>query len=234
MIVAMAAQVALASVVGSVHCIAMCGPLVALHSGARTVPLALVHSVGRLTTYVVLGVGAGVVGNALDLAGDMSAVQSIAMLIGGIAILAWGLVALAVARGWRRDSGGMDTRAFARGLMRIRTRRPGLRVWLMGVITGLLPCGWLWAFVVLAGGTGHWWSGAIVMVAFWLGTVPAMVGVLAFAGPVLDRIRTRLPTITALVLISLGIGTLTMRWHDVGRAQVTHPSCHCHSQDATS
>ena len=40
------------------------------------------------------------------------------------------------------------------------------------------------------------------MVAFWLGTVPAMVGLLAFAGPLFARIRARMPAITAVVLIA--------------------------------
>ena len=234
MILAMAAQIAVSSVVGSVHCIAMCGPLVGLHSGARTVRLALIHSLGRLTTYTALGIGAGAIGSALDVAGHVGAVQKVAMLIAGLAILTWGCVALATALGLRLPRLTKTSTAFTQGLLQIRTQRPATRVWLIGVLTGLLPCGWLWAFVVVAGGTGHWWSGGLLMVAFWLGTVPAMVGVLAFAGPLLDRIRTRLPLITAMVLISLGVGTLTMRWHDIGQAQVTHPSCHCHQQEATS
>ena len=174
-------------------------------------------------TTTALGIGAGAIGSALDVAGHVGAVQKVAMLIAGLAILTWGCVALATALGLRLPRLTKTSTAFTQGLLQIRTQRPATRVWLIGVLTGLLPCGWLWAFVVVAGGTGHWW-----------GTVPAMVGVLAFAGPLLDRIRTRLPLITAMVLISLGIGTLTMRWHDIGQAQVTHPSCHCHQQEATS
>ena len=98
----------------------------------------------------------------------------------------------------------------------------------MGTLTGLLPCGWLWAFVVTAGGTGHPASGAAVMGAFWLGTVPAMVGLLAFAGPVLAQLRARMPAITAVVLIALGLGTLALRWRDAGAAEVMAPHCHCH------
>ena len=95
----------------------------------------------------------------------------------------------------------------------------------MGTLTGLLPCGWLWAFVITAGGSGHVASGAAVMAAFWLGTVPAMVGVLGVLGPALGRLRARMPAITAIALIAVGLGTLAMRWHDAGQA--TH--CYlCH------
>jgi sulfite exporter TauE/SafE len=98
----------------------------------------------------------------------------------------------------------------------------------MGTLTGLLPCGWLWAFVITAGGTGHPLSGAAVMAAFWIGTVPAMVGLLAFAGPVIAGIRARMPVVTAMVLIALGLGTLAFRWRDAGVVQVIAPHCHCH------
>ena len=40
----------LSSLLGSVHCVAMCGPLVGLHGGARTLRLALMQSLGRLAT----------------------------------------------------------------------------------------------------------------------------------------------------------------------------------------
>jgi sulfite exporter TauE/SafE len=103
-----------------------------------------------------------------------------------------------------------------------------MRAWLTGVLTGLLPCGWLWAFVVMAAGTGSLAGGGLVMLAFWLGTVPAMVGLLTFAGPTLARIRARLPALTAIALIVMGLGTLAYRWRDAGAGQVTAPHCHCH------
>jgi hypothetical protein len=89
-----------------------------------------------------------------------------------------------------------------------------------------LPCGWLWAFVVAAAGTASPWTGAAVMAVFWLGTVPAMTGVLAFGGPVIDRVRRRLPAISAGVLIVLGLATLAVRWRDAGATGVTTPHCH--------
>jgi len=100
------------------------------------------------------------------------------------------------------------------------------RAWLVGVLTGLLPCGWLWAFVVSAAGTAHSATGAMVMAVFWLGTVPAMTGVLALGGALVDRIRRRMPVISACVLIVLGVSTLASRWIDAGAAGATAPHCH--------
>ena len=64
------------------------------------------------------------------------------------------------------------------------------------------------------------------MLVFWAGTVPAMTGALTLGGPVFAWLRNRMPVVTALALIVLGLGTLALRWRDAGAAQVTHPSCH--------
>ncbi|TMQ13148.1 MAG: sulfite exporter TauE/SafE family protein [Deltaproteobacteria bacterium] len=213
------------SLAGSLHCVAMCGPLVGLHGGARSLRLALIHALGRLTTYGALGALAGLVGSAVDVAGHLAAVQHVAAIVAGGAIVGWGVRAIAVAAGWItvQSSGGA---LFQRGLVQIRGRRPAGRAWLVGVLTGLLPCGWLWAFVVSAAGTASPVAGALVMAVFWLGTVPAMTGVLALGGAVLDAMRRRMPVISAGILIVLGLATLAGRWADAGATGATAPHCH--------
>ena len=117
--------------------------------------LALVHALGRLATYVALGAVAGAIGSAIDLAGHLGGVQRVATIVAGVAILAWGACARSRSRAAGvapRPRGG---RAFARGARPDPRRGAAARArWLVGVLTGLLPCGWLWAFVVAAGGTG--------------------------------------------------------------------------------
>jgi sulfite exporter TauE/SafE len=220
-----------ASVIGSLHCVAMCGPLISLHGGAHSLRLAIVHALGRLTTYGVLGLLAGAVGRALDLAGDLANVQRTATIVAAVAIVGWGSVQIATALGWwaPRSRAGAPSPAgwqLGRGLLQIRKRQPTLRTWLVGVLTGLLPCGWLWAFVVSAAGTASPWAGAVVMAVFWAGTVPAMTGMLTLAGPMIQRVRRRLPVITGVVLIALGLGTLATRWTDAGTRGIAAPSCH--------
>lgn len=222
--IALYAGIAATSLVGSVHCVAMCGPLVGMHGGARSVRLALVHALGRLATYAVLGAIAGALGSAIDLAGDLAHVQRAATIVAGAVIVAAGVISIL-----RRPAvRGPKPSAFGDALVQIRTTKPARRAWLMGALTGLIPCGWLWAFAITAAGTGSALAGAAVMGVFWLGTVPAMTGVLAFAGPVIARIRARMPTVTAVALIAIGLGTLALRWRDAGATQVAHPHCHCH------
>lgn len=224
------ATILVSSVAGSLHCVGMCGPLVGLHGGARSLRLALIHALGRLTTYALLGGIAGLVGQAVDLAGRMATVQHVASIVAGGVIVAWGLRSIALAMGWLTERATRNT-LFTRGLTQIRSKRAASRAWLVGVLTGFLPCGWLWAFVVSAAGTASPWTGAAVMFLFWLGTVPAMTGVLTFAGPVIERVRRKLPVISATVMIALGLATLAMRWDKVPAAAGEPPAPACHHQD---
>jgi uncharacterized protein len=213
------------SLAGSLHCVAMCGPLVGLHGGARSLRLALVHAMGRLTTYATLGALAGLLGGAVNMAGHLAAIQHGAAIAAGILIVGWGVRTIAIARGWITTSGSAPV-LFQRGLVQLRTRRAISRAWRIGMLTGLLPCGWLWVFVVSAAGTGSPWTGAAVMSVFWLGTVPAMTGLLAFGGPIIAWARRRLPVVTASVMIALGLVTLATRWRDAGASGVNAPHCH--------
>ena len=56
-----------------------------------------------------------------------------------------------------------------------------LTTYWLGVCLGFLPCGLLYAALAIAMGTGHPGLGALAMVAFGLGTVPALI-VVAVAG----------------------------------------------------
>ena len=79
--------------------------------------------------------------------------------------------------------------------------RPVNRALVIGLLTGFLPCGWLYAFAIVAAGTGSVVMGAAVMVAFWAGTVPILaslgIGVQALTG----TLGRRLPLATALVIV---------------------------------
>ena len=96
-----------ASVVGSLHCIGMCGPFVAFYSGAdgsggaRRLFSHAAYSGGRLLTYAVFGIAAGAVGAALDVAGSLAGFQRIAAIIAGVTMILWGVFALLQIRGVR-------------------------------------------------------------------------------------------------------------------------------------
>lgn len=87
--IALLATIFVTSLAGSLHCLAMCGPLVGL-VGEHSLRLAGVHALGRLLTYVTLGAAAGLVGGAVNLAGRLGQVQHAATLIAGAIVVILG------------------------------------------------------------------------------------------------------------------------------------------------
>ncbi len=211
---AVLATVLVASLVGSLHCAGMCGGLVAFYagtdasSGLRRMVSHGVYNGGRLLGYLLLGTAAGAVGAALDVAGSLAGFQRVAMLAAGVTMIAWGIVALLQIRGFNlfRHSGDGPLQRRIRRAFAVASRKPPVvRAGTVGLLSALLPCGWLWAFVVTAAGTGSAGGGALVMAAFWAGTVPVLlaigVGAQVFATP----IRRFTPSITAVLLVVLGL-----------------------------
>jgi hypothetical protein len=214
----------LASLAGSLHCVGMCGPFVAFYSAAdagessrRARLLAHVAYAGaRLLVYVLLGVLAGALGAGLDRAGaSLLAVQRGAAIVAGATMVGWGALGLATAFGLRWSTAGREPgrlRALVAALIRrVRSRPPAVRAATMGLLAPLLPCGWLYAFVVAAATTGSASRGALLMAAFWLGSVPALAGLGAALGFLSAPLRRRLPVLTAAVVLVVGLLALTGR-----------------------
>lgn len=220
---ALLSAVLLASLLGSTHCAGMCGAFVAFAVGApgpagskpaSRVTLNGAYNLGRLCTYITLGAIAGALGAALDLGGSLIGIQRIAAYAAGGIMALFGIRALLTHFGVRipRVPVPRVLVSLARaGHARAFDLPPVSRAAVVGLLTTLLPCGWLYAFVVVSAGTASPLLGAVSMAVFWLGTLPIMaaigVGVQSLSGP----LRRYLPLATSLVLVGAGLWTLTGR-----------------------
>jgi hypothetical protein len=182
--------------------------------GASRVALAASYNAGRMLTYVLLGTMAGVVGHGLNLGGGLVGVQRVALALSAGLML--GIAALRIARelgvlvpamripqGMLAFSRRAHERAFA--------LPPSLRALAVGMLTTLLPCGWLYTVVVAAAGTASPLAGALVMAAFWLGTLPMMAGVAIGARAVLGRLGPRSGLVAAVLMAIAAMWTLSQR-----------------------
>jgi len=221
-----------ASLVGSLHCVGMCGPFVGFYAGAdssggaRRMLSHAVYSGGRLLSYVMLGLAAGSIGAVLDLAGSLAGVQRIAGITAGVVMVAWGVLALLQIRGVsifkHTRTQGPVAKMVRQGFGFVGGKPPLVRAATVGLLSGLLPCGWLWAFLVTAAGTGFALGGAAVMTAFWLGTVPALVAVGLGAQLISGPLRRHVPAITAVLLVALGLFAIIGRPASVTAAVAKH------------
>ncbi|MBI1246266.1 sulfite exporter TauE/SafE family protein [bacterium] len=213
-----------ASLIGSGHCVGMCGPFAILASRnenpgrIRAVASLGGYHFGRLLTYVLLGLVAGTAGSLVDLGGSLLGWQRLAAWLTGFVMIAYGVIALLrltrVGSVHFRLPGRLGQ--FVQRLYRFSGQLTGVKRSLaIGGITALLPCGWLYAFVLIAVGTSKPWAGAGVMLAFWLGTVPLLslfgLGIHWLS----ERWKRWLPMATAILLIASGFLTISMRAYAV-------------------
>jgi sulfite exporter TauE/SafE len=211
--------IVIASLAGSLHCAAMCGPFSAAVCGVgaegRVNPLNQVaYHLGRLLTYLGLATAAGLLGSALDLAGSAAGIGSASAFVAGGLLVIWGVSTLFAERGLvslKRRAPRRLGALLGSTLTRVRGLPPLPRAFALGLSTTLLPCGWLYAFVATAAGSGGVAPALGVLSAFWLGTIPALVT----AGVGLRGLTTRLGeharVATASLIVVSGVVVLALR-----------------------
>lgn len=218
---AFALAIAGASLMGSLHCVGMCGPfaLWAMGSDRRGSVVSGYH-LGRLTTYLSAGLLAGLIGSTITITGEVAGYQSLAAKLAGGMLVVVGTVQIVRRTRWwgrlrRTDVAGPKRSRIAGWLQLakpiIQSRGPIGRAYLGGLLTTWLPCGWLYLFVLVAGSTGDVIAALIVMSAFWIGTLPALTGLMYGAGALAGRFRWAVPTATSLLLIGAGLYTVSGR-----------------------
>lgn len=214
---ALLGAVLLTSLLGSIHCVGMCGPLVVSAatplgaSRAGVLGAQLLYHAGRLATLGLLGALAGALGAGVSDLGQLLGFQRAAAILTGVALLGWGGFLL-----WRGGGAGFHlalpgAAAVGRAFQAVGSWPPARRALLLGALTPLLPCGWLYLFVIPAAGSGSASSGALVLLAFGLGSVPALLGVALAFRETFGRFRERLQKITAVLLILTGALLLAQR-----------------------
>lgn len=220
------------------HCLGMCGPLAAFAcrgGGGARAPVR--YQLGRTIAYVSLGALFGGVGSAVVSALPVSWAST---------ITSWALaIALAVAalRLWRgsapaddaaqpivlrrgRGRGGRGPSLFQRALAVVK-RDP----FAVGLLTGILPCGALFAALVLAAGTGSPVAGAAVMLGF---VTASGVGLLV-AGALVARVAVlRRPELSRIVAVVLAVGALLLVLRPIPTIGSDRPACHAPQHDARS
>jgi len=227
-VTALAVTVLAASLVGSLHCAGMCGGFVAFYAGAGGRRPGLGHAAynaGRLAAYAALGALAGALGAALDLAAAPAGIQRGAALLAGALMALWGtwtLLEMAGVRVARLEPPAALSGAVARGVAAVAAQPPVTRALVIGLLSGLLPCGWLYAFIVTAAGTGDPLRGAGLMAVFWLGTLPVMAGLGVAVQALAGRMRRWVPAACAVAMIVVGLLAVAGRARAPERHAIPH------------
>jgi sulfite exporter TauE/SafE len=203
------AALLLSGLVGSMgHCLGMCGPLVMMVGlqfkgrGLAAFPRHLLYHGARILTYALLGMVVGGIGSLLGLGSRLSTVAGVISLVLGLGVILFGLGYLGwLPLGRMEGAGACLSQAMSRAL-----QRGGL--WgtiLLGTLNGLLPCGLVYSALLVASSTGGPLAGALGMLVFGVGTIPALLVVGVGAGTLSPRVRQALTRLAGVLIVVVGL-----------------------------
>ncbi|WP_291913125.1 sulfite exporter TauE/SafE family protein [Accumulibacter sp.] len=197
-------------VLGSGHCLGMCGGLVSgffMKLGAKTFAPYLAYHCTRVAVYAVIGVIAAALGTVLVQTGSFGKLQGLLQIVAGLVVTLLGLDLLGVSP-WR-NSLGFAPLAWLRRQFVAATARgvlPGAIIG--GAINGLMPCSMTMAMAVKATTAPSVLEGGLLMLAFGAGTLPSMLSASFLFGKLGARTRGWLLKGAALFVIVLGLATV--------------------------
>ncbi|HNQ03090.1 MAG TPA: sulfite exporter TauE/SafE family protein [Thiobacillaceae bacterium] len=171
----------LTGLLGGGHCVGMCGGIVTAMSfqGTQKQPFSyhLAYSSGRIASYTVAGALAGLLGSAAFLSDTLHPLQTgLYILAQGVLILL-GLYLAGLSRAvlWLERAGGGLWQRLQPWLGRLLPIRNHTQALLAGSLWGWLPCGLVYSVLVSALAAGSAGQGALLLLAFGLGTLPNLL-----------------------------------------------------------
>ncbi len=195
---------------GSLHCVGMCGvfPL-ALASGVRgRNPLRqALYNLGRLNTLVCIGALSGTLGAVVVASGPARLAERLLAVAAGALMVAIGLEMLGVRAGIGAAGARLARATVGRLLAGVIASGSLAAPLALGVFNAFLPCQLIYAFAARAAATGSVGGGALVMLAFGAGTVPAMLA-LGVSGAIGGTLfRKRLSSASGVLVVAFGVLT---------------------------
>ena len=196
----------LIGLLGSLHCVGMCGPLVLLLPIQHQNPYrrafgALIYTFGKAITYTFFGIIFGLIGQSFVAFGLQ---QALSITIGVLMLLA-GLINLLQVKWITLEVKLSNAFAFIRNALSKSVRKEKVSsLFLFGMLNGLLPCGLVYTAAAASIETGSTINGALFMFLFGLGTLPMMWSIIFFGATIQTGFRNQLKRIIPITLLLMG------------------------------
>lgn len=202
---------------GSLHCMGMCGGIVGALSvntqSKNLLPLQLGYHLGRVTTYGIIGLMAGVLG--LWLASTHNSVGAVMRTLSGILLVLMGFYVLGKTQAlvWLEKAGSglwRSLQPLSRKCMPVKNIKQSIA---LGMIWGFLPCGLVYSTLSWALVSADPIHSATLMMVFGLGNMPALLSLAMFTSQ-LNRFKQHwLVRFTVGVsIVIFGIWTAAVPW----------------------
>ena len=200
----------LVGLLGGTHCVGMCGGIVsALSMGAPARwSMHLAYNAGRILSYTVAGAIAGTLGAASLTLDGPAPIRIVLYLLANLMLVALGLYLLGVTRvlAFSERAGQRLWRYIQALTRRFLPANTVFKAFPLGILWGWLPCGLVYSALATALSAGSPGPGALLMLAFGLGTLPNLL----LAGILLARFnefvrRPLVRNISGLLVLGFGI-----------------------------
>ena len=201
----------LGGLAGSLHCVGMCGgfPLaLAAAAPGRNAARQLLYNLGRLNTLLFIGALSGAAGAAVVAAGPARQLERVLAVISGGFMLVVGLEVVGLLSQISARAAAFTRSVLASALGSVLRSRSALAPLALGVFNAFLPCQLIYAFAARAASTASAAEGALTMLCFGLGTVPAMYALGITGALARPSVRARLSLASGIAVIALGAMTL--------------------------
>lgn len=171
------------------HCIGMCGGIVIAYSSTKIKSswskkiqaiAHLLYSFGRISTYIILGALFGFIGGVVSFSNFTS---GILLLITGFMMILVGLSLSGKIKFLTTLEHSCSKMPLYQNTFKALLGSKSLfSFYLLGMLNGLLPCGFVYVFAITAASTGNTFWGAFVMLIFGLSTLPTLFSIGFFIG----------------------------------------------------
>jgi len=216
------------------HCVGMCGGIVIAYSSTKIRDnfsktkesvAHILYSFGRVTTYVLLGAIFGTLGSVASFSnmanGTLLFVAGLFMVLTGFSLL--GKIKFLTFI----EHSVSKTTWYQRNFKLLLGSQTLVSFYLLGLLNGLLPCGFVYFFAITAASTGDTLSGALVMFIFGLSTIPALFSLGFFVGLFnKSNFRNIMIKLAALSVVIYGIYTLYNGYGYITNPNKTLLECH--------
>lgn len=192
---------------GSFHCIGMCGPLALalpgnVQTNTRFILSRVIYNSGRVVTYTLLG---GVVGFFSRIVSISGYQQWLSIAVGCLILLSLTLPAVKdQLNQWKAIPTTLVGKAI-RPIKRLLNNYSFGSLFVIGLLNGMLPCGFVYMALATAITAGSIQSSMIFMIGFGLGTIPAMLGVSLAGGLFSMSLRQKMVQFVPYFALLIGI-----------------------------
>jgi hypothetical protein len=216
------------------HCIGMCGGIVLAYSTIKVSPESskvskttahLLYNFGRVFTYTLLGAIFGAIGGVATFSntanGIMLVFAGVVMILAGLSLM--GKIKFLTLIEHTFSSSSVYKKAF----QSILHSKSNMSFFILGMLNGLLPCGFVYFFAITAASTASPLYGALVMFIFGMSTIPAMFS-LGFLSSLASAtsFRNMMMALSSVAVILYGAFTLYNGYDYLTNPLRTVQKCH--------